>query len=82
MLRIDQLHIAPGQGEAALRSKAAKLLRVAPEQITSLQLLRRAIDAREELRIVCSVAVSVKNESAVLRRCRDRRVTPYAPKVY
>ena len=82
MLRIDQLHIAPGQGEAALRSKAAKLLRVAPEQITSLQLLRRAIDAREELRIVCSVAVSVKNESAVLRRCRDRRVTVYAPKVY
>ena len=82
MLRIDQLHIAPGQGEAALLHKAAKLLRVAPEQITSLQLLRRAIDAREELRIVCSVAVSVKNESAVLRRCRDRRVTPYAPKVY
>ncbi len=82
MLRVDQLHLAPEQNEAELRRKAAKVLRVAPDRITSLQLLRRAIDARDGLRFVYTVAVSVKDESAVLRRCRDRRVSPYTPQVY
>ena len=52
---------------------------MADDQITQLQLLRRAIDGRDGVRIVYTAAVSVKNESAVLRRCRDRRVSPYKP---
>ena len=52
---------------------------MADDQITHLQPLRRAIDGREGVRIVYTAAVSVKNESAVLRRCRDRRVSPYKP---
>ncbi len=82
MLRIDQLHLTVEQNETELRRKAAKVLRVAPDRITSLQLLRRAIDARDGLRFVCTVAVTVKDESAVLRRCRDRRVSAYTPQVY
>lgn len=82
MLRIDQLRLTPEEPESQLPVKAAKVLRVAPEQILSLQILRRAVDAREQLLFVYTVAVEVKKEEALLHRCRDRRVSRYAPQHY
>ena len=82
MLRIDQLRLAPGQNESILRTKAAKILRISPEDIRSFHLLRRAVDAREALTFVYTVALSVEREDTVLRRCRDKRVTPYRPAAY
>ena len=74
MVRIEGLKLAPGQDE--------QLLRVPEGDILSLQVLRRAIDAREELHFVYTAAVTLRQEKAALRRIRDRRVTPYAPETY
>ena len=82
MLRIDQLRLHPGQQETLLRAQCAKLLRVAPADITACTVLRKAIDAREDLTLVYTVSVSVKNEAQVLRRCRDKRVSVYKQEVY
>ena len=82
MLRIDQLRLHPGQQETLLRTRCAKLLRVAPADITACTVLRKAIDAREDLTLVYTVSVSVKNEAQVLRRCRDKRVSVYKQEVY
>ena len=82
MLRIDQIRLLPGDSEELLRGKCAKLLRVPAGDVTSCTVLRKAIDAREGLTFVYTAAVAVRNEAQVLRRCRDRRVTPYAPEVY
>ena len=82
MVRIEGLKLAPGQDERLLRGKAARLLRVPEGDILSLQVLRRAIDAREELHFVYTAAVTLRQEKAALRRIRDRRVTPYTPEVY
>ena len=82
MLQISQLRLAPDEPESALTAKAARVLRLAPEQIGHLQILRRGVDAREQVQLVYTVAVSVSNEPAVLRRCRDKRVSPYRPQVY
>ena len=82
MVRIEGLKLAPGQDEQLLRGKAARLLRVPEGDILSLQVLRRAIDAREELHFVYTAAVTLRQEKAALRRIRDRRVTPYAPETY
>lgn len=82
MVRIEGLKLAPGQDEQLLRGKAARLLRVPEGDILSLQVLRRAIDARAELHFVYTAAVILRQEKAALRRVRDRRVTPYAPEVY
>ena len=82
MVRIEGLKLAPGQDEQLLRGKAARLLRVPEGDILSLQVLRRAIDAREELHFVYTAAVTLRQEKAALRRVRDRRVTPYAPEGY
>ncbi|MFR7636277.1 MAG: hypothetical protein ACLUYZ_02675 [Lachnospiraceae bacterium] len=54
----------------------ARLLRVPEGDVLSLQVLRRSVDAREELRLVYTAAVELRQEKAVLRRVRDRRVTP------
>ena len=82
MLRIDQLRLLPDESEAVLLHKCARLLRVAPSALTDLTVLRRAIDARESLTFVYTVAVSAPQEAALLRRCRDKRVTAYTPERY
>lgn len=82
MLKLEQLKLAPGQPEALLRKKAAHLLHLPEEAIVSLSVLRRAVDARPPLRLVYSVAVRVRDEQAVLRRCKGGAVSVYTPPVY
>ncbi len=82
MLRIDNLTLPIGSGEEALRAACARALRVRADALTSASLLRRSIDARDGVKLVCSVAVEVKNESGVLKRCKNKNVQPYAPKKY
>ena len=82
MLRIDQIRLLPGDSEALLRGKCARLLRIPAEDVTGVTVLRKAIDAREGLTFVYTAAVSVKNEAQVLRRCRDKRVSAYKQEVY
>ena len=80
MLRIDNLKLPVGVKEDKLRAACAHALRVSEEALVSVHLLRRSIDAREGVKLVCSCAVEVKNESGVLRRCKNKNVQPYAPK--
>ena len=58
------------------------MLRTDPSSLRDLTVLRRAIDAREGLTFVYTVAVSAPQEAALLRRCRDKRVTAYVPEHY
>ena len=60
---------------AELAAEAARLLRMREKDILSLRLLRRSVDAREEVRLVYTVEVAVKEESAILRRARSRKIS-------
>ena len=71
MLRIDQLRLLPDESEDVLLHKCARLLRVAPSALTGLTVLRRAIDARESLTFVYTVAVSAPQEAALLELWQD-----------
>ena len=82
MLRIDNLTLPIGSDEEALRAACAHALRVRADALTTVSLLRRSIDARDGVKLVCSAAVGVKNETAVLKRCRNKNVQPYAPRRY
>ena len=82
MLKLEGLKLTPEEKEAALHRKAARLLRIPEEDVLSVQVLRRSIGAREELHLVYTVAAEVRQEKQVLRRCRDRRVSRYAPERY
>lgn len=60
---------------AELAAEAARLLRMREKDILSLRLLRRSVDAREEVRLVYTVEVAVKEESAILRRARSWKIS-------
>ncbi|MBR5572526.1 MAG: FAD-dependent monooxygenase [Oscillospiraceae bacterium] len=82
MLRLEGIRLTPDEQEALLLQKTAQRLRCRPEDITALRILCKAIDAREGLQFIYTVAAAVKNEQQVLRRCRDKRITPYKPEKY
>ena len=52
LLKIDNIKLAPGDGPAALAAETARILRVREKDIQTLRVLRRSIDAREDVRIV------------------------------
>lgn len=78
MLKIEGLRLAPGEPLSALRVKAAKLLRVREEDVLSLEILRRSMDAREAPVFLCRVAAEVRDEASALRR-GGRKAGRYAP---
>ncbi|NLG37595.1 MAG: FAD-binding protein [Clostridiales bacterium] len=74
MLRVTDVHIPLEADEQALRQQTARLLALDAGAITSLSLVRRAVDARRgQVRFSCTVdaALSV-DEAAVARRCGGR----------
>lgn len=75
MLQIERITLSLEEGEACLREKAAAVLRLPPQEIQTVTILRRAIDAREKVRLVYTLRVKVKNEEKVLRRCRSRQIS-------
>lgn len=79
MIKLEGLRLPPGSGEADLCAQAARLLRLAPSDIRDLQILRRSIDAREGVAVIYTVCATVDSESAVLRRCRNRKVGRLEP---
>lgn len=74
MLRIENLRTPPGSGTEGLRAAASRALGVRPEALGRVWLLRRSVDARDGVALICTVAAEVKGESAVLKRCRGRKV--------
>ena len=76
MLKIESIKLSPGQGMAVLAAEAARLLRVREKDLLSLKVLRRSIDARKgEVFVVYTVEAAVKDETAVLKRSRGKKVT-------
>ena len=82
MLKIEGLKLRPGEAPEKLYKSAADVLKIPKSEVLSLELLRRSVDARGELFFICTVAVRVKNEAQTLKRCRDPKVSAYAPEVY
>ena len=73
MLKIESIKLPPGAGMAELTAAAARLLRVREKDLTDLRVLRRSVDAREDVALVYTVAAAVKDEGAVLRAAGARR---------
>ena len=85
MILVHNISLAPQEDAGILRKKAAEKLRIPTEQITECVLKKRSLDARKKDRIhyVCTVGVSVTgSEEKLLRRCRNRDITPDASVPY
>ena len=70
MLQVSNLKLPVGGDEALLRRRTAKVLGVRPADILELSLHRQSIDARKknDVHLVCTVRIALKDEEAVLRR--------------
>ncbi len=79
MIKLEGIRLLPGGGEADLRAQAAKLLRLCPADLRNLQILRRSVDAREDVVLTYTLAVGLENEPAALRRCRNRKISRWEP---
>ncbi len=79
LLKIENLKLLPGDPLSRLTAEAAKAARVRESDIRALQILRRSVDAREGVQLVYTVAAEVNGEAAVLRRCRNGKVSRYEP---
>ena len=75
MLKIDNIKLSPGADMAALTAEAARILKIREKDFASLRILRRSVDAREEVSLVYTVEAAVKDEAAVLKRCHSKKVS-------
>ncbi|MDE7261190.1 MAG: hypothetical protein K2N78_03885 [Oscillospiraceae bacterium] len=82
MLQIERIKLELEEDEGLLRRKAAAALRVPEAGITDLRILRKAIDARDGVRFVYTLWVSAANEKQVLKRCRNKNVSPVSETPY
>lgn len=84
MIRVRNLRLDIGEDEAALRRRAAGRLRIPPESLGELTILKRSLDARKksDLHYVYTVAVSVPDEEGLLRRLKSADAELYVPPVY
>ena len=72
MLKVESIKLVPGSDMGALTTETARILKIREKDIQDLQILRKSIDAREDVSIVYTVAVSVKDEDLVLKRCHKK----------
>ena len=85
MIQIRNLRLAPEEPVEALRRRAAKKLRVEPEQIRDMKLLKRSLDARrkDDIHYVCTLALTLTgDESKCIARCKSPDVSAYTETLY
>ena len=76
MIRLTQIKLPADHTPGALTKKAAKLLRVSPEEIKELYIRKRSLDARKkpELFYSYTIDVSVKKEAEILHKVKSPQV--------
>ena len=79
MIRIRDISLPPDHTEHQLPFEAARILKLSPSQIRSLQVVRRSIDARKkpDIRVIYTVDVTVDgSEKKILRQCGKKNAAP------
>lgn len=84
MIRINQIKVPLEHSEQDIVLKAAAMLRIAPSEIKSWQIVKKSIDARKkpEIRISYSLDVAVASQKKVLARCKNKQVQAMEEKAY
>ncbi len=84
MIRINQIKLKPEEKEKKVFQNVLKRLKIHSSQVLQMEISRKSIDARkkEEIRIVYSVDVHIKNEEAVMKKIKDRNISLVKKKSY
>jgi hypothetical protein len=81
MLKVANVRMPVGESEENLSRHGARRLKVRPEAIRSLRILRKALDIRDKRRIerVYTLAVELEGEERLLARLGDPQIVRWAP---
>ncbi len=88
MIKINQLKLGATETVKKLKLAAAKLLKMEPKDIVTLEVLRRSIDARKRPEIFYSYTVLIDTvfddikEQKIVERLRNRDITIDTPVTY
>ena len=88
MIRINQLKLDYRHREDELSHNAASLLKISPNDLMELKIVKKSIDARKDtsgkhqIRFIYTVDVSVKNEKKCLARIKDKNISQVQNKKY
>lgn len=84
MIKINQIKLPVTSDQSELKKKIIKKLKLNSSAEFTYRILKKSLDARKkpELFYTYSVAVDIKNESAIVKRCRDSSVLIYEEKHY
>lgn len=84
MLRINQLKLQHNHTEKELYQAAAKALKTDISEIKELSIQKKSLDARKKPDIFAVYAVDVvlSQEERILKRCKNKNVTPIVRKTY
>lgn len=76
MIEIQQIKLQIPHTKDQIRRKAARILRIRPEEIQAFCILRRSLDARKKpvLFYVYHVQLEVKKEASLRRKIKDKNV--------
>lgn len=74
MLRVNQVKLKPGHDPEQLRKKTAETLGIPLQEVLSVKIVRRSVDARRKPEILYSYSVDaeVKNEGRVLHKFKGK----------
>ena len=84
MIRVNQLKLPVEHKQEDLKKKAARTLRITPEQIERLEIRRRSLDGRKKPELFYSYTVDIKTarEEQVLHRAKNSQAAICREKPY
>ena len=84
MIRVNQLKLPVEHKQEDLKKKAARALRITPEQIERLEIRRRSLDGRKKPELFYSYTVDIKaaREEQVLHRAKNSQAAICREKPY
>lgn len=76
MIRINQIKMKLTEGEDRLTERAAALLRLKPQELCSVKIVKKSVDARHkpDIRYVYSVNVTVENEKKISKSVLNNNI--------
>jgi len=70
-LLLSEIRLTPDQDALDLKQVVAGLMQIPLAEIMSFRIVRRSIDARQDVRILYQIEISVPDEENLLRRFRE-----------
>ena len=84
VIQIAQMKLPPDHTREDMERKIAKLLKLPREAVSHFEVVKKSVDARKkpEIYFVYTVWVKVKNESAVVKKAKNKNVMLFRPAAY